>query len=69
MLLQECAEQFEGKDTEASAECVRLILAREKELGISGSGDDGCAPYKMDVTSVSINGGESAHHEDTLCDA
>ncbi len=58
-MLQECAEQFEGKDPEASAECVRLILAREKELGISRL-DNGSVGgrYKMDVTSVSVNGGE-----------
>jgi ankyrin repeat protein len=38
----ECAEQFADKDAGASAECVRLIEAREKELGLEGRGAGSC---------------------------
>ena len=63
--MQECAKQFDSKDPEASAECVGLIAAREKEIGTSEKEVGGVGRYTMDVASVSINGG--ALHSPTPC--
>ena len=57
-MLQECADQFTDKDPEASTECKRLIAAREKDLGFSTTGNSAAGRYTMDVTSISVNGGE-----------
>jgi hypothetical protein len=59
LTLQDCAEQFEDKNPDASEQCKRIIAAREKELGISATGAGGAGRYTMDVTSVSVNGSES----------
>ena len=61
-VMQECAKQFDSTDPEASAECVRLIAAREKEFGASDKEGGGGGRYTMDVTSVSINGGALRPH-------
>ena len=64
-VMQECAKQFDSKDPEASAKCVRLIAAREKEIGTSATEVGGVGRYTMDVASVIINGG--AFHSPTTC--